>query len=215
MNTKIIIYALLCIFSISVSSPVSAGLFGDKETPAEEREQILAERADILEKMFEDQPALKKKVDEASGYATFSVLNVNLLVLATARGTGVAVDNKTNKETFMKMTSIGGGLGAGLKDMNILIIFNEPDALDEFMNSGWQFEAQADAAAKSGDKGGEIGEGVTVTSPDENGAMGTSMSSTSREVASAPMEIYKLTEAGVSAQATISGVKFSKDDDLN
>ena len=29
------------------------------------------------------------------------------------------------------------------------------------------------------------------------------------------MEVYKITEAGVSLQATISGVKFSKDDELN
>jgi hypothetical protein len=40
---------------------------------------------------------------------------VNVLLLSTARGSGLAVNNKTKQETFMKMASAGAGLGMGVK----------------------------------------------------------------------------------------------------
>ena len=89
---------------------------------------------------------VKEKVANAPGYATFSAVNINVLLLATARGTGLLVNNETDEETYMKVLSLGGGLGAGIKDLSILIVFNEHDALDKFVNSGWQAGASADAA---------------------------------------------------------------------
>jgi hypothetical protein len=38
-------------------------------------------------------------------------MGVNVLLLSTARGSGLAVNNKTKQETFMKMASAGAGLG--------------------------------------------------------------------------------------------------------
>ena len=81
-------------------------------------------------------------------------------MLATARGVGIVKDNKSGKETFMKVTSIGGGLGAGIKDLQALLIFNDQEALRKFIDSGWQFGAQADASLKSGDKGAAVGEAI-------------------------------------------------------
>lgn len=96
-----------------------AGIF-DKGTPDEQREAILKERERIVAKVIEGKPDVADKIKSAEGYATFDALNVNLLVLATARGKGVLVDNKDGSETFMSVTSIGGGLGAGLKDLRVL-----------------------------------------------------------------------------------------------
>ena len=83
--------------------------------------------------------------------------------------------------------------------------------------SSWQFGATADAALKSGEKGVEVGESVSVTTPTEDGGLDSSMSGELGAVTGVkpPMEIFTLTEAGISAQATVSGVKFSRDDKLN
>ena len=217
MKTKLTTLVLLIIFSLTTAGVLSAGIFSDDETPAEERVQIQGERKDILKKMFEDQPNLEQQVKEAPGYATFSVINMNLLLVATARGTGVVIDNEKNKEIYMDVMSIGGGIGAGVKDLNVLIIFNKHETLEQFTTSGWQFGAKADAALKSGDKGAEVGESLSVTTPTEDGELNTSMSGGLSTVTGAkpPMEIFILTEAGISAQATVSGVKFSRDDELN
>jgi len=156
----------------------------------------------ILEKFFKDTPVLKEKVDKAPGYATFSTFNMNLLLLATQRGSGVIVNRKTNKIIYMKIVSIGGGIGAGIKDLGTLIIFNKQETMDQFINSGWQFNASADAALKSGEKGEELGKTGSVAIPTENGELTL-------------MEIYVITEADVSAQATIAGTKFYKNEELN
>jgi hypothetical protein len=37
-------------------------------------------------------------------------MGVNVLLLSTARGSGLAVNNKPKQETFMKMASAGAGL---------------------------------------------------------------------------------------------------------
>lgn len=205
--------ALLCLLFVV---PSYAGIFSEDETPEEQRKQIQAERAEILKKVHAEYPELEKKIAAAPGYATFSAVNMNLFLVATSRGTGMVVDNEKNREIYMKVLGVAGGIGAGIKDLNVLILFNEYETLEQFVTSGWQFGAQADAALKSGEKGAELGESVSMAAPTEEG-VDTSMSSglgtvTSTETA---MEIYKITEAGISAQATIGGVKFSKDEDLN
>ena len=90
----------------------------------------------------------------AAGYAVFDNMGVNLLLLSTARGSGLAVNNKTKQETFMKMVSVGGGLGMGVKDYDVVFVFGTEKALAQFLDSGWSGSGQADAAAKAGKKGG-------------------------------------------------------------
>ncbi len=82
----------------------------------------------------------------------------------------------------------------GIKDFNIIFIFDNKTVFDDFQNSGWEANAQADAAAKSGDKGDDITAAMTV----------------------APgVHLYKMTETGVALQATVQGTKYWKDEDLN
>ena len=185
-------------------------------TPDQQRAEVRAERDSILKKIYKKQPALEARVVKAPGYATFSAVNVNLLLLATARGGGMAVDNKTGKETFMRVASVGGGIGLGIKDLRALFIFNDRGTLQQFLDSGWQFGAQADASLKSGDKGGEIGESVSVAEGKDGGIdTGVSGGVAGVTQAKTAIEVYKITEAGISLQATIAGTKYWKDEDLN
>ncbi len=208
---------ILILVILGITVPAYAGMFSKDETPEEERKQIETERTEILKKMYNEKPELQKKVENAPGYATFSSLNMNLLILATGRGTGVVIDNKKNEKVYMKVTSIGGGIGAGVKDISALIIFNQYSALEQFVNKGWQFGGQADASLKHGDQGGGVGESLSISAPDEKGKVDTAMTGglgTATETKT-ELEVYQITEAGISAQATFAGVKFSKDEDLN
>jgi lipid-binding SYLF domain-containing protein len=55
----------------------------------------------------------------------------------------------------MDVIAVGGSIGEGIKDLRLLIVFNEDKTIEQFINSGWQFGASADASLKSGEKGSE------------------------------------------------------------
>ena len=130
----------------------------------------------------------------AVGYAVFSNTGINVLLLSTANGWGVAHNNETGKDTYMKMWSGGVGVGIGVKDFRGVFVFTTKDAFDTFVESGWQAGAQADAAAKAGEKGGAADSAIDV---------------------GPGVELYQLTENGLALQATIQGTKYWKNDDLN
>jgi len=152
---------------------------------------------------------------------------VNLLLLATANGYGLVVDNKAHKETFMGMGSLGGGIGAGVKDVRIIFVFYDPKVMKQFIEEGWQFGGQADAAAKYQNTGvsGEQAVKGSVSFTDGTVAAGSSTSIASgtdkndatgvQAATRGGMEVYQFTESGVALQATISGTKYWKDSKLN
>jgi len=216
--------ALLCVLVIPSAQ---AFLFGPKgDGPEEKKANVRKQRDEMLSDLYSSNPKLKDSLKRAAGYATFKNVNVNLLLLATANGYGVAVDNKTGKETFMRMGSLGGGVGAGLKDVRVVFIFNDKAVMRQFIESGWQFGGTADAAAKYKDTGvaGEqtvkanVGakEGVKAGSGTDVRA-GTTTNDAGSAQASLPggLQIYQFTESGVALQATVSGTKYWKDKDLN
>jgi lipid-binding SYLF domain-containing protein len=94
----------------------------------------------------------------------------------------------------MKMISAGAGLGLGVKDYRVIFVFETDKAFKEFLDSGWSGSAQADAAAKAGDKGSA-----------ESGAL---------EVAP-DVWVYQITKNGLALQVTLQGTKYYKNDDLN
>lgn len=163
-------------------------------TPAEARAEIQKMRATTLERLYKVHPAARADVQKAAGYAVFSNVGINLILLSAAGGSGVAHDNRSGKDTYMKMVSGGFGIGLGVKDFRGVFVFSTTEKLNQFTNSGWEASAQADAAAKAGDKGGAAAGAITVA-PGVN--------------------LYQLTENGLALQATIQGTKYFKNDDLN
>lgn len=124
----------------------------------------------------------------------FSNVGINLFLLSTASGWGVVRDRQTGADTYMKMYSAGVGPGLGVKDFRGVFVFTSEGALQSFVEDGWDATAQADAAAKSEDKGGAWAGAVDV----------------------APgIKLYQLTKQGLALQATIEGTKFWQDDELN
>ncbi len=187
---RIVIVTLLLLFALSVCGCSSAkGL-----TPMEKKQSIADLHEEVIVKMAEKYPAIKRKIKESPGYGVFSNINVNLLIASAGNGFGMVVDNKTGKKTYMKMALGGLGLGLGVKDFRQLMIFNSTYALNNFIEKGWEVGAHADASAKAGDKGGAVNSAGDVSSG---------------------MEIYQVTESGLALQATVTAAKYWKDKELN
>ena len=102
-----------------------------------------------MTELYKLQPASRTAIQKSAGYAVFDNVGTSLVILSTAHGSGIAVNSKTKQETFMKMLSAGAGLGMGVKDDRVIFVFETPQALSQFLTSGWEASGQADAVAKA------------------------------------------------------------------
>ena len=176
---------------IALLSAIAVRAGDDVEKKKQEARKMAA---DTLQDLYKLQPTAQASIHKAAGYAVFDNTGVNVLLLSTARGSGIAFNNKTKQETFMKMVSAGAGPGIGVKDYRVVFVFGNDKALAHFLDSGWSGSGQADAAAKAGEKGGAYSGAVEV----EPGVW-----------------VYQITKNGLALQLTLQGTKYYKDDDLN
>jgi lipid-binding SYLF domain-containing protein len=169
-------------------------LAADQSKVDKERQEIRNRTKEILAQLYKAEPKAKANIQKAAGYAAFSNFGMKIFVAGSGTGKGVAVDNKTKKEIFMKMIELQAGLGFGVKKFSLVWVFEKPDALATFVNSGWELGGQASAAAKAGEKGAAFQDALAI----------------------APgVWLYQLTEKGVALELTAKGTKYYKDDDLN
>jgi lipid-binding SYLF domain-containing protein len=209
------------------SLPGQAGLFSPKgDSPEEQRQVVLKQREEMLTELYNTKPELKDRLPKAAGYATFKQTDVNLFLLASGRGYGVLKDNKTGKETFMCVASLGTGIGMGVKDLRVIFIFNDAKVMRQFVEQGWQFGGKGDASAKYKDTGVSAEGGAKANLDFKDGTVASGVTTDSRAAANddkasaaiatpGGMEIYQFTESGVSLQATVAGTKYWKDSNLN
>lgn len=163
------------------------------ETPQDKRTSVLKMKDEVLTELFQRKPHVRGQIAAAPGYAVFSNANLNIVLASFGGGHGLVKNNQTGKITYMKMAEVGVGVGLGVKDFRIVMVFDSIKHLNQFIDKGWVFGAQADAAAKASDKGAAVGGEAVV-----NG-----------------ITVYQLTESGLALQATIKGTKFWKDSELN
>jgi lipid-binding SYLF domain-containing protein len=179
---------------LAVMAVVMFSGFWSGKSDDEKRQERLKVRDETMQLLYKHAPEAKKMVANSYGYAAFSNVGVNLILLSAEGGTGVAHVNKTGKDIYMNMASGGVGLGLGVKDFRAVFLFENKKVFDDFVENGWEANAQADAAAKAADKGGAATAAITV----------------------APgIRLYKMTQNGLALQATIQGTKYWKDSDLN
>jgi lipid-binding SYLF domain-containing protein len=173
---------------------IQPALCDKKEEVEKKQAAVLKMRDKTLAELYKGKPETEKMIKSAPGYAVFDNAGIHILLLATSRGKGVAVDNKTQENVFMKMKTVGAGPGLGVKDYQVIFSFDSPASLKKFVEAGWSFTGEADAAAKTKKEGAAAG-GLETSG---NG-----------------FRIYTITKRGVALQATLGGTKFSRDDDLN
>ena len=185
-----VLVALVLSVGLASLTPAQAGQSKADKT----RQEIRKAAQDTLARLYKTQPSAKAAIEKAAGYAVFNNFGMKILVAGGGSGKGVAVDNKTKKETFMKMVEIQAGLGFGAKKFSLIWIFETPETLGTFVNSGWELGGQASAAAKAGEKGSSL-QGAMAVSPG--------------------IWLYQLTDTGLALELTAKGTKYYKDSDLN
>ena len=110
---------------------------------------------------------------------------MKILFAGGGSGSGIAVNRKTNKETFMKMVEVQAGLGIGVKKFRLVWVFETQGALDKFVSQGWELGAQATAAAQMSGQGKQAYAGAMSVSPG--------------------VWLYQLTDDGLAAAGSRSG----------
>jgi len=169
-------------------------LAADQSKVDKERQEIRKRTKEILAQLYKAEPSAKANIQKSAGYAVFSNFGMKIFVAGSGTGKGVAIDSKTKKETFMKMIELQAGLGFGVKKFSLVWVFERPDGLATFTNSGWELGGQGSAAVKAGEKGAAFQDALAI----------------------APgVWLYQLTEKGVALELTAKGTKYYKDDDLN
>ncbi len=195
MKISSLLLSALTLALVLVVAPAESAAFAKPDADAK-RAEIREMRDAVLQDLYKLHPDAKAKLKDAAGYAVFSNVGVNLVLASFAGGKGVVVTSGTftSKETFMKMGSAGIGLGLGVKDFRAVFIFYDKDKLQDFLDKGWDFGGQADAAAKSDKKGAALGVA---------------------ETAIPGVDIFQITKNGLALQATLQGTKYWKDKNLN
>ena len=164
------------------------------DTAQEKRQAAQQMRTDTLAELYALEPQAREQIDNAVGYGVFSNVGIYLVLLSAGNGYGVVEDNQSGAVHYMKMATGGLGLGLGVKDFRGVFVFTTREAMDRFVESGWDASAQADAAAKSEEKGDawagavDIGDGI---------------------------KLYQITKNSLALQATIQGTKYWKDAELS
>ena len=194
MKMKKVLKLAVTLLCILIFTAGCAGTKSKSEKNAA-RDEVRTVTAQTLDQLYQNEPAAKGAVANAAGYAVFSDFGFKIMVMGGAGGKGMAVNNTTKQETFMKMAEFQPGLGLGAEKYRIVFIFENPDAFNKFVTSGWEVGANAMAAAKD-DKGGGGGEAGAVTVSDG-------------------VKMYQLSDTGAIVGVSITAAKYYKDDELN
>jgi len=156
---------------------------------AARREAIDTMAVDTMDRLFEQAPTSRELYGRAAGFAVFDNFKVSLL-LSGGGGVGVAVDKQSGQHTYMKSGSGGLGLGLGGQSYQLVLLFETHEALERFVDAGWQVDAAASAAA------GTSGKAATATFTHE-------------------VAVFQLTNRGLVAQADVTGTRYWRARALN
>ena len=155
---------------------------------AEKRTEINQMSKDTLAELRQNANA-SDLMSKAYGTAVFDTTKGGLIVTG-AGGTGVAMHKNGSQPIYMHMGEGGVGLGAGVEKYKLVILFENKEIYDKFVEGAWTAGASAEAAA------GRSGAGQVAKF--NNG-----------------VAVYHLNDKGVIAQVDVTGVKFWPSDRLN
>jgi len=188
MRKSLVVIAVFCLV---VSAGQLAGAEENwKDLKADAKKAKIDETAkQALDEVFEKSANAKELYEKAYGWAGFDNLKL-ALGWSGGGGNGVAVDKAKGARTYMKMGTVGVGLGLGAQKYQVIFLFQDEKTFNGFVEKGWQADTSATAAA--GTATAEAGAGFV------NG-----------------IAVYQITDAGLMAQADIAGTKYWKDKKLN
>ena len=159
----------------------AGGLLGSKE---EKLAYFHILETETLARLIKEQPKTEQELAQSVGYAVGEKKVVKVPLVGAGGGAGVVVEKAIGKRTYVRIPELQFGAGWGGRSEKILLIFQDIKQLRDLADGKWQAGVAAEAAAKAGDVGAAGGGGT--------GDLAKGFST------------YVLTDAGVSATATIS-----------
>jgi lipid-binding SYLF domain-containing protein len=142
-----------------------------------------------LDEVLAGSEGAKELFDNSYGWASFDNLKI-AWGFSGGGGNGVAVNKKTGARTYMKVGTVGVGLGLGAQKYQVVFLFQDEKTFRNFVDKGWQADATAQATAGTAGAGGQTGF--------VNG-----------------IAIYQITDKGLMASADVAGTKYWKNKKLN
>jgi len=198
-NIKLLVVLILTSLFLS-GFWVDNGEIEKKESTADKREyrnikkDRRSEQKEILNNLYRYDYKAKRVIKKAYGYATFSNRSVMLALAGIEMGDGLAHNNKTGQNTYMGVVSIGLGAGLGLKNFSEILVFQNKDAFDAFVNNGWEINLTAEASGKLNKDGKSVNSSVSLIPG---------------------IKLYKLTDKGLSIGLSMQTTKYFRDEKLN
>jgi len=188
----VVIASAMVLLSLALISCATAPLSKSEKEQQQDSVRNMANKT--LSDLYMSNPATKDAIAKAAGYAVFSDFGFKFIFMGGAGGEGLAVNNATKQETFMKMAEFQPGLGFGAAKFRIVFIFQTLDAFNSFVTSGWEAGANAMALAKTKGEGGALAGAVTVS----NG-----------------VKMIQLNDEGAIIGVSLTAAKYYKDKELN
>ncbi|MDO4178787.1 MAG: YSC84-related protein [Phascolarctobacterium sp.] len=150
--------------------------------------------ATVLDQLYTLHPEARNVVSNSLGYAVFANTGLSYGIISDNHGRGLAKNNNTGEEIFMKMNKAKLGLGLGAKEYSVVFIFETDDAWNKFTTTKWTSTASASADATDGVNGNYKGSAKAVADG---------------------IYIYEFTTKGLIAEVGIGGVTYYRDKKLN
>jgi lipid-binding SYLF domain-containing protein len=189
---SVVIVSAMVILSLALISCATTPLSKSEKEQQQDSVHDMANQA--LNQLYTKNPAAKAEIAKAAGYAVFSDFGFKVMWLGGAGGSGVAVNNGSKQETFMKMVEFQPGLGLGAAKFRLVFVFETPEAFNSFVTSGWEAGANAMASAKTKTEGGALAGAVTV---------------------SKGVKMFQLNDEGAIVGVSLTAAKYYKDKELN
>jgi lipid-binding SYLF domain-containing protein len=177
---------VLCVLLTLFGATASA-----KKHTLEQRKAEIHQKVEVtLDKLYKNEPKAQNAVTKAAGYAVFVNTGYKLGILGSAHGRGLAVNNVTGKEVYMRTQEYQAGLGLGAKEYALIFVFGNQDAWESFTKKGWSFGGQGTIAATDGVAGGAM-EGAFQVAPG--------------------IWVYQMTTKGLSMELGLKGTNYYRD----
>ena len=189
---SVVIVLAMVLLSLALISCASAPL--SKSEKEQQQDSVRNMANATLTQLYAKNPAAKSEIAKAAGYAVFSDFGFKVIWLGGAGGSGIAVNNATKQETFMKMVEFQPGLGLGAAKFRLVFVFETPEAFNSFVTSGWEAGANAMASAKTKTEGGALAGAVSV---------------------SKGVKMFQLNDEGAIVGVSLTAAKYYKDKELN
>jgi lipid-binding SYLF domain-containing protein len=176
-----LVSALVTMLAITVAA-CAGGLVGSKDEKLSYFESLEKE---TLARLVKEQPGTEQELAHSVGYAVIEKRVVKVPVIGAGGGAGVVVEKASGKKSYLRVPELQFGWGWGGRAEKVILIFQDVEKLRGLADGMWKAGIAAEAAAKAGDIGAAGGRGT-------------------EDLMKKGFTTYVLTDAGVSATATIA-----------